>query len=229
MKGQTGILRTLSLLLLATALGLLLYAPAPSRVSIQTRSTGLERLDLAPGQSAAFTLGGDRIILRIPAGPEEAASSGTFQIRQADGPFRSGPLPRDGSVESVLVHDADRDGRDDATVVVRNAGSGSYVSLFTLRSGPEGYSISPIPEPPATLLQGYQGHDSISVAEGAIVRRFPTYVDRDRIRMDRQWSPGSLVRDGAMPVKRRPDSNTSPSGRDRRLVFHFATRTWTED
>jgi len=41
--------------------------------------------------------------------------------------------PRDGFIESAAVHDIDMDGKDEVIVIIRNAGTGSYLSADAIQ------------------------------------------------------------------------------------------------
>jgi hypothetical protein len=184
-------------------------------------------LNLSPGASVQLALGPHMMTLSVPAGPTESASEGRFRVELPSLGFDSGALERDGSVESVFVADCNQDAADDAVIVVRCAGSGSYVTLFCLLSGAQGYSMAKLPEPPSALMHGYQGHDAISVQNGRVSRTYPSYVDVNRLRLDRQWSPNDAIKTGESPIKSQPDSNSCPSGSDSRIDYDLAAGRWT--
>lgn len=86
-------------------------------------------------------------LLTVAHGPGEPRSVGSYALRLYAPPHDPGfPLddfadgtvrPRDGAVESLLAADVDGDGRADAVVVVRSAGSGGYLSAdaFAIAGG----------------------------------------------------------------------------------------------
>lgn len=187
-----------------------------------------QRIDLSPGDVFEFNLGENAMVLAVPDGPDESHSIGSFCIRQKSGPFDSGSLDRDGSVESLMVHDVNADGHPDAVIVLRSVGSGSYVSIVGLVSERAGYAIVHIPDPPATLLNGYMGHDTVLIKDDLIVRQFPTYIDQAGLRVDRQWEPNALTEQGELPVKVSTDSNAGPSGKDRELRYSVPQEQWFE-
>jgi predicted dehydrogenase len=81
------------------------------------------RVDLAPGNSFLIPLGPHSFTLAVPSGPEESHSLGRR-------------------------HAANDDGQDDATIVNRSAGSGGYITVLSLLSGPDGYRVDHLPGPP---------------------------------------------------------------------------------
>lgn len=185
-----------------------------------------QRLNVPPGQSFLFQLSGQTMSASVPAGPDESHSFGTFVVRQDNGDFTTGALERDGSVESLHIDDFNADGRKDALFVVRCAGSGSYVSLFAILSNDTGFTTKQLPDPPNALMADYMGHDSVAVRNHEIVRRFPTYIDNSKVRIDRQWQPADLVNGSSLPFKVEPDSNASPSGRDTSVIYSVKSGKW---
>ena len=81
------------------------------------------RVDLPPGNSFSILLGPHSFTLAVPSGPEESHSLGRR-------------------------HAANDDGQDDATIVNRSAGSGGYITVLSLLSGPAGYRVDHLPGPP---------------------------------------------------------------------------------
>ena len=183
------------------------------------------RVDLPPGNSFSIPLGSRSFSLAVPSGPEEFHSLGSLRI--TDGvDFDSGAIERAGGVETVFRRDANEDGQDDATIVIRSAGSGGYISILSLLSSPGGYRVFHLPHPPGELTPAYQGHDRVTVSGTTLTRSYPSYVDRSAIRIDRQWSPTDLVKSGSTAIKASPDSNAAPSGSDEEIHFSFLSQTW---
>jgi hypothetical protein len=210
--------KTILLLLVGCAVALLM---AMSPASRETRSW---QVDLRPGDSFSVPMTDRMLLVQVPTGPDEASSIGTFRLRTEG--YDSGPLQRDGMVESIFCHDANGDAQDDATLVIRSAGSGGYVTIISLLSGPDGYRIYHPPEPAPESLLGYQGHDGVTVSGTTLTRSYPSYVDSPAVRVDRQWSPTDLVKNGTSPIKAVPDCNAAPSGCDEAIHFSFASETW---
>ncbi|MFT5129772.1 MAG: hypothetical protein ACI8W8_003401 [Rhodothermales bacterium] len=179
--------------------------------------------NLSPGDSFAIPLRNGKLLVQVPSGPEEGHSLGTFRIT-GDG-FDSGPLERDGKVETFFRHDANEDGQDDLTLVIRSPGSSSYITVISLLSNSSGYTVYHLPDPPTELTPGYSGHDRVTVAGTRLTRHYPSYINSTKIRVDRQWSPSDLAR-GESPIKASPDSNAAPSGADEEVSFSFASQTW---
>jgi hypothetical protein len=94
------------------------------------------------------------------------------------------PIAReiDGTVSGATIGDLDDDGSPEVYVFVTSAGSGSYGSLVAYRAD-QRRSLSEVLLPPigdhAAASKGYQGHDSFTLAEGRLVRRFPVYRTGD--------------------------------------------------
>jgi len=88
----------------------------------------------------------------------------------------------DGPVTNVEVEALNADGYPEIYVYVNSAGSGSYGSLIAYasnrnRSLSEIYLPSLEDDPDAS--RGYMGHDTFTVGEGALLRRFPVYREGD--------------------------------------------------
>jgi uncharacterized protein len=88
----------------------------------------------------------------------------------------------DGSVGGVEVADINQDGSPEIYVYVTSAGSGSYGSLVAYaanhkKSLSEIY-LSPIEEDKKYGI-GYMGHDTFSIVENYLGRRFPVYTKDD--------------------------------------------------
>lgn len=119
--------------------------------------------------------------------------------------------------------DVSGDGAEDGVFVIRSAGSGSYVSVVVLESNGAGYALRVLPD--IGGVPGYMGHDRVEVRGKAIVRSFPTYIDRESVRIDQQWTPEDAL-SGKAPFKREADSNASPSGGDTELRFDYSANHW---
>ena len=86
----------------------------------------VQKIKLPSGQTAV-----------VAEGDLEPRSTGSFSVRLYSGEnpqfptddFLAGVIhARDGSIEKVLLADVDGDGRDEIVVIVRCAGTGSYLS-----------------------------------------------------------------------------------------------------
>lgn len=113
------------------ALFLLLLALASTYASADCPSGQPQSIRLASGHLAM-----------VAQGRAEPCSIGSYALRiyKATNPdfpyddFVTGLIrQRDGSVESLEVHDLDDDGTQEIVVVIRNAGSGAYLSADALR------------------------------------------------------------------------------------------------
>ncbi len=88
----------------------------------------------------------DRYLAVVAEAPFEPRSIGSYSVRlyQINNPdfpfddFRNGVISlRDGSLESITLHDADRDGLKEITVRIRSAGTGNFLSVdhYKIRNG----------------------------------------------------------------------------------------------
>jgi hypothetical protein len=88
----------------------------------------------------------------------------------------------DGTITNVEIEDLNADGYPEIYVYITSAGSGSYGSLIAYASN-RNKSMSqiylPSIEDNPEVSQGYMGHDEFVVGEGALLRRFPIYLDGD--------------------------------------------------
>ena len=191
------------------------------------QAVNARQINLSPGDALQFSAGKVLFELSVPSGPNNSESFGTFRIRQVFGAFESGPLERDGSIASLLVGDVNADKISDVVIVVRSVGSGSYASIIYVLTDATSYQVLRVPEPPSSLLSEYQGHDEVTLENGLIVRRFPTYVDVPALRIDRQWSASELIHGGKLPVRHSPDSNSAPSGRSEALSYSVTAKQWS--
>lgn len=76
-------------------------------------------------------------IVVVEEGKDEAASMGSYSIRLYSGENPKFPMDeflngviheRDGVIEKVVLADIDKDGREEIVVIIRNVGTGSYLS-----------------------------------------------------------------------------------------------------
>ncbi len=90
-----------------------------------------------------ITLASGRIAV-VAEGEFEPRSIGSFSVRLYSGKNPEFPMDdflvgviheRDGSVEQAVLADVDGDGRDEIVVIVRNAGSGHYLSAHAFAIG----------------------------------------------------------------------------------------------
>lgn len=181
--------------------------PAPS----QAREVDISHL--GPGKSASLVVAGRTVEIAVPAG--EGFTFGSFQIAVPATGFSRKKLERDGSLNRIWIGDVTSDGIEDMVIVIKSGGSGSYADVFLLETVTTNFVISRLPE---FTTPGYMGHDVVSVQNGAIVRSFPTYIDDDKVRLDRQYKPNDLLR-GKSPVRKKPDSNATPSGSTKTFRF----------
>jgi hypothetical protein len=88
----------------------------------------------------------------------------------------------DGTITGVEIEDLNADGYPEIYIYVNSAGSGSYGSLIAYASN-RNKSLSeiylPSIEDDPAIVKGYMGHDEFAVGEGALLRRFPVYLEGD--------------------------------------------------
>lgn len=176
--------------------------------------------------TTSFSLDSTNFIVAIPDDSQESASLGTLKIYPADSPDSFTVVERDGSFESLLIQDVNGDDREDAVIVVRCAGSGQFVTLYSVLSGPDRFTVSQVPEPPASMMSEYQGRDCITLSDGRLIRSFPTYANKPAIRIDHQWTLEQFVAGGRPPVRYDQDGMISPSGPTLTLMFSFTESRW---
>lgn len=101
---------------------------------------------------------------------------------------------------NVFIIDLDKNGFEEIYVITTSAGSGSYSTIFGLASNKD-KSTTPIyvPKPSQDQLEqggifeGFRGHNKFSLQNGVITNTFPIYRDSD--------------------------SNSSPTGKDKKLSY----------
>tara|TARA_Y100001934_G_C12384487_1_gene794656 strand:+ start:5684 stop:6361 length:678 start_codon:yes stop_codon:yes gene_type:complete len=173
---------------------------------------------VTPGRSLAFPLAGHIIEISVPA--REGHTFGSFHLTTEN--YSSGATERDGSLQRVLFGDVTADGTEDAVIVIQSGGSGSYATVFVLESMTTNFHLVQLPEFSAP---GYMGHDRVSIRNGSVVREFPTYVGKEKLRIDRQWKTKDTLQ-GKLPVRNQADSNATPSGANKVFRFDFASNSW---
>lgn len=178
---------------------------------------------LNPGGELVFEIGKRPVVASVPK--EEGATHGSFMISSPVVGYHSGPIERDGSLERIWVDDVTGDGVEDAVILVRSGGSGSYVEIFVLEGIPSGFVLRELPDLPVVGKPGYMGHDLVTVRDGIIHRSFPGYDSSGKTRVDQQWT----VKDGLQgesPIKKGEDSNAEPSGKTVRFRYEYAAGEW---
>ncbi|MEB3200021.1 MAG: hypothetical protein VKK62_05800 [Synechococcaceae cyanobacterium] len=135
-----------------------------------------------PGSSAPYqgTLTLQGISFRVTSSGE--GSQQQLTITPSGGRSALKPIRQtvNGRVMGAEVADLNGNGQPELYVFVQSAGSGSYGELVAYAVG-DGSRLLPIslPELSGAMAQGYRGHDSFSVVEGCLVRRFPIYKPAD--------------------------------------------------
>ena len=106
----------------------------------------------------------------------------TVRAETPEGKLGPIEVEADGTITNVEVEDLNADGYPEIYVYVNSAGSGSYGSLIAYASN-RNRSLSEIYLPPLEddpdASEGYMGHDTFAVGEGALLRRFPVYREGD--------------------------------------------------
>lgn len=187
----------------------------------QTSKISLSALD--PGGAQKITLDKHRVNFRIPA--NEGLSFGSLLIDILDLEINY-TLERDGSPETAWIQDINKDKKSDLVIVIRCTGSGSFTSTFLLLSQADSYQLITLPALPE--IQGYMGHETISLKGGIIRCSFPTYINHEELRRDKQWKLKDATK-AKPPLKHESDTNASPSGGDIQLHFDYAENKWIKD
>lgn len=189
--------------------------PAPKPAA---REIDVSHVD--PGSNFTFSVAGRIAEISVPAG--QGYTDGSFSISVPDVDYFSRQLSRDGSLHRIWIGDVTADAIEDAVIVIQSGGSGSYADIFLLETTPTHHVVAHLPE---FNDPDYMGHDAVSIRDGKILRVFPTYVDQEQLRLDRQWEAKDALK-GRLPVRRSRDSNASPSGEDKGFLFNRKTGTW---
>lgn len=154
------------------------------------------------GFDATWNLGDRRY--RVHEGEGEARSIGscTVTLLQESGPV-STVFERNGTVSEVFFLDPDGDGESDLIIWITSAGSGSYAQVIRCHLDGSQWQQTDMTEIPEPLAIGYMGHDTLSRSAELLRRTFPIY--------------------------RKGDSNASPTGVDKVLLYNFITGSWNLD
>jgi hypothetical protein len=116
----------------------------------------------------------------VTQGAKESCDAGTFVVtlKGPKGESQAFSHPRVGSLAELWVEDFDRDGLVEIAVETQQAHGGkAEVAVFA--HGPAGWverRIAPLSGPAAA---GYRGGDHFAFVDGALVRRFRTYLPAD--------------------------------------------------
>lgn len=81
-------------------------------------------------------------------------------------------------LENQFIADLDNDGFDELYLITRSVGSGSYAELFGIASlNDKSYTAIKIVQPDSkdAIMQGYRGHDTYTVTDNVLQRKFPVY------------------------------------------------------
>ncbi len=86
----------------------------------------------------------------------------------------------------MQLADLNQDGFEELYIITQSAGSGSYLNVIGYSSNRD-KSFTPIYFPEledsdfdkGALFEGYMGHDSFSIQDNKLVRKFPIYLEND--------------------------------------------------
>ncbi len=155
---------------------------------------------MAEGGIWKITHEGFTVIVSVK--PHELGSVGAYTVAVAApaGEYSIVTGERDGTIRSVWVADLNGDRRFQVLVVTQSAGSGSYgaVAIYDW-TGAEVVPRKVADLSPAQRV-GYQGHDEFRLEGNTLVREFPVY--------------------------REGDTNVSPTGGRRRLIYNSTANGW---
>jgi hypothetical protein len=122
------------------------------------------------------------VTFQVESANEGSINRVTLRARTAEKDLGSIEVEADGTVTNVETADLDANGYPEIYIYVNSAGSGSYGSLIAYASN-RNLSLSDIYLPPLEndpdAASGYMGHDDFVVGEGALLRRFPVYLEGD--------------------------------------------------
>ena len=120
------------------------------------------------------------VTFSVKASGEGSQQQLSISARSAQRTFKPITQTVDGQVVGAEVADLNSNSLPEIYVYVQSAGSGSYGQLVAY-SVINSNQLSPISlqELTGTPAKGYQGHDTFSVVEGCLVRRFPIYKPTD--------------------------------------------------
>jgi hypothetical protein len=88
----------------------------------------------------------------------------------------------DGTVSDAKIGDINHDGAPEIYIVITSAGSGSYGSLVAYSTNHhKSMSVISLPEldPHSKEAQEYMGHDTFTLTENRLIRRYPVYKKGD--------------------------------------------------
>jgi len=108
-------------------------------------------------------------------------STQLLQVRAKQGLKSYPPVRQEliGRVVEAKVADLNSDGQPEVVVVVQSAGSGGYGGVQAWSAGKRTLEPITLPDLTGPLAAGYLGHDSFSVDDSKLVRRFPLYRPGD--------------------------------------------------
>jgi len=118
----------------------------------------------------------------IAAVPDkEGASIGTYvgAVTYPDGRQFKISGRRDGFLSELWLADVGGDEKPEFIVWMVSVGSGSYASIHVYQMVESGPSFSDASALPSEQMEGYMGHDQVTVEDGRLIRCFPMYGPDD--------------------------------------------------
>lgn len=124
--------------------------------------------------------------ISVSAGPGEAASIGSAAVRiyqDTVDNFRAGLVVlRDGTIIGCSAADTDSDGVLEVSFWTQTAGSGAYGVLQVVKFTGSTFKLINVPDPPASLTEGYEGLDEFRATDRGIARTFPVFRGKGQAR-----------------------------------------------
>jgi len=152
---------------------------------------------------ASWTLAGSRLRVSEGEGEDRSIGTCTVSIEGDSGDAITTHFERNGTISDVFFLDPDGDGDSDVIVWITSAGSGSYAQVMGCHFDGSQWQLTDMTEIPAPLDIGYMGHDTLSRTVELLRRSFPIYRQRD--------------------------TNASPTGIEKVLLYNFITGSWNLD
>lgn len=165
--------------------------------------------ELGPGKYIERSFG--NYTMRCREGDDSARSIGTFIVGiyasegagtepKADRLITEITGDRDGEIQNCWMTNIDSDENLEVLIFSRSAGSGAYAQLQVYKFDGSALYKAELPEPDASLMDGYQGRDWYELSDGKLLRNFPLY--------------------------READANCCPDGGDRVIEYDGLTGSW---
>jgi hypothetical protein len=119
--------------------------------------------------------------MRCMQGDDAAASFGSYVVSVFENGRAIAEVTgvRDGSIQDCWMTNIDADESAEVLLFTRSAGSGGYAQLYVYEFSGDELLPAEIPDPDASLMEGYQGRDSYELIEGRLFRKYPIYLQGD--------------------------------------------------